>query len=425
MHTLKLTTQTLKRTAVRTAVMLTILVFAMAGTLRADDIVTHWNKVMLATMAAGGTNPLVSTRVAAIVQASVFDSVNGIQHKYKPFHADIPAPRGASVPAAVIESAYATLVALYPTQQAALDVERQASLAKLHASSTSISLGQQFGDLVAADILTWRSTDGFSTVLPPYLGGTNIGQWRPTPPDFTPGAAPQFATMTPWSIRAPNQFRPAGPPSLTSDEYAAAFNEVKLMGRATGSPRTLDQTSLAVFWAGNTPAYWNRIASYIINNHRQLTLIRKARVLALLNVAMADAGIACWDAKYVYQFWRPITAITLADLDGNPATEVDSTWTPLLVVTPSHPEYISGHSTVSGSAATVLANFFGDKNSFLIDSEKMPGVWRAFPSFSAAVLEIHNARVFGGIHYRFSCVEGSAVGASVARFVMQHSMRPI
>lgn len=425
MTTLKIRRTIGRSVAVRAFMLLPALVLMMTSVLRADDVVTHWNKVMLATIAAGKTNPLVTTRTAAIVQTAVFDSVNGILRKYTPIHANIPAPKGASVRAAVIESAYTTLVALYPGQQPALDVERRSSLAKLRASPNAIQLGLQFGALVAADILTWRSTDGFELEPPPFLGGDDIGQWRPTPPDFTPGASPQFATMVPWSIRSSNQFRPAGPPPLTSDEYAADFNEVKTMGRAINSPRTLDQTLLAIFWAGNTPAFWNRIASSVIDDHPRYTLIRKARVFALLNIAMADAAIACWDAKYYYEFWRPITAITLAHLDGNPDTDVDSSWTPLLGITPPHPEYISGHSTVSGSAARVLAHVFGDNTAFLIDSERVPGVWRAFPSFSQAVLEIHNARVFGGIHFRTACLHGSAVGTKVARFVLGHSIRPI
>jgi PAP2 superfamily len=400
------------------------LVLMTATVLRADDVVTHWNKVMLATIAAGGTDPITSTRTAAIVQAAVFDSVNGIERKYTPIHAHIQEPDGASISAAVIESAYATLVALYPDQRRALKAERKASLAKLHASPHAIKRGREFGALVAADILTWRSTDGFDQELPPYLGGTSIGQWRPTPTDFRPGALPQVATMVPWSIRSPNQFRPAGPPSLTSEEYAA-FNEVKTMGIADNSPHTPDQTLLALFWAGNTPAFWNRIALFVIANHPRLTLIREARVFALLNITMADAAIACWDAKYYYVFWRPITAITNADLDGNPDTDVDSSWTPLLGITPSHPEYVSGHSTVSASAAWVLAHLFGDNTPFLIDSEKVPGVWRAFPSFSQAVLEINDARVFAGIPFRTSCLGGNALGSEVARFALRHSIRPI
>ena len=414
-----------RNVAVRVSMALLVLVLTMASALRADDVVTHWNKVMLATIAAEGTDPVTSTRTAAIVQAAVFDSVNGIQREYTPIHADFSKPYGASVAAAVIQSAYATLVALYPDQRPTLKAERNSSLAKLHASPHARKLGLDFGARVAADILAWRSMDGFDQVLPPYLGGNDIGQWRPTPPDFRPGALPQVATMVPWSIRSPRQFRPAGPPALTSDEYAAAFNEVKTMGSALNSPRTPDQTLLALFWAGNTPAFWNRIANFVINEHLGLPLINKARVLALLNITMSDAAIACWDAKYYYVFWRPITAITLADLDGNPDTDVDSSWTPLLGGTPAHPEYVSGHSTVSASAAWVLAHFFGNDTPFVIDSEKVPGVWRAFPSFSQAVLEINDARVFAGIHFRTSCLDGNALGTKVARFVMRHSIRPI
>jgi membrane-associated phospholipid phosphatase len=425
MTTLKIPRTIDRSVAVRVSVIVPIVVLMMASVVRAEDVVTHWNKVMLDTIAAEGTDPITSTRAAAIVQAAVFDSVNGIQRKYTPIHADIAKPDGALVSAAVIESAYTTLLALYPHQRHALRTERKASLAKLHASPDAIKTGQEYGALVAVDILTWRSTDGFDQELPPFLGGDDIGQWRPTPPDFRPGALPQVATMVPWSITSPSQFRPAGPPSLTSDKYTEVFNEVKTMGIAGDSPRTPDQTLLAIFWAGNTPAYWNRIAISVIDKHPRLTLIQKARVFALMNITMSDAAIATWDAKYQYVFWRPITAITLADLDGNPATDVDPTWTPLLGGTPAHPEYISGHSTISASAAAVLAHVFGDTTAFLIDSERVPGVWRAFPSFSAAVLEIHDARVFGGIHFRTACLDGSVVGTAVAHYVIRHSMRPI
>jgi hypothetical protein len=411
--------------AARFCLILATLVLVMASTLRAQDVVTHWNKVMLATIAAGGTDPITSTRTAAIVQAAVFDAVNGIERKYTPIHANVPKPDGASESAAVIESSYSTLAALYPEQRQALKAERNKSLAKLDVGHDALKAGRDFGALVAADILTWRSTDGFDQELPVYLGGTNIGQWRPTPPDFRPGALPQVATMVPWSIQSPSQFRPAGPPSLTGSEYAAAYNEVKTMGSADNSPRTPDQTLLAIFWAGNTPAFWNRIAGSVINDHPGLSLIRKARVFALLNIAMADAAIACWDAKYRYQFWRPITAISLADVDGNPDTDVDFSWTPLLGVTPSHPEYVSGHSTVSAAGAVVLAHFFGDNTAFAIDSERIPGALRSFSSFSQAVLEVNDARVFAGIHFRTSCLDGNALGTKVAFFVMQQAMRPV
>jgi len=401
-----------------------VLVFMMTSVLRADDVVTHWNKVMLATISAAGTDPITSTRTAAIVQAAVFDSINGIERRYKSLHSDFRRPDDAAESAAVIESAYTTLVALYPDQRPNLRAERRASLAKLHDSPEAIRRGREFGAVVAEDILNWRCTDGFAPALPPFLGGTNIGQWRPTPPDFRPGALPQVATMVPWAIKSPSQFRPAGPPALTSAEYVAVFNEVRTMGSADSSIRTAEQELVAWFWAGNTRGYWNRIANTVVGRHPRLSLLRKARVFALLNVAMADAAIACWDAKYHYQFWRPVTAITNADLDANLATDIDPDWTPLLGATPAHPEYVSGHSTISAAAAAVLGEIFGDNTSFRIDSERVPGVWRRFSSFSSAVLEVNSARVFAGIHYRTSCLDGNKVGRAVAHFVMVRSMRP-
>lgn len=414
-----------RNVAQRFAMILPVLALTTSSMLRADDVVTHWNKVMLATIAAGGSDPITSTRTSAIVQASVFDSINGIQRKYTWIHADFRQPSGASASAAVIESAYVALVALYPDQQPDLNTERRRSLAQVHATADAIKKGREFGALVANDILNWRSTDGFAPSLPPFLGGTNIGQWRPTPPDFRPGALPQVATMVPWSIQSPDQFRPAGPPPISSARYAEVFNEVNTMGSADSSQRTDDQTLLAVFWAGNTPGYWNRIADTVIARHGRLSLLGKARILAFLNITMSDAAIACWDAKYHYQFWRPITAITMADLDGNPATDINVDWSPLSGVTPAHPEYASGYSTVSASAASVLAHFFGDRTSFRIDSERLPGVWRSFPSFSQAVLEVNDARVFAGIHFRTSCLDGNVLETNVARFVLRHSMRSL
>ena len=247
-----------------------------------------------------------------------FDSINGIERKYTPIHAEFRQPNGASASAAVIESAYIALVALYPDQEPDLEcrarrITRETSRDRgRHQERTRV-----WRALVANDILNWRSTDGFDEGQPPFLGGTNIGQWRPTPPDFRPGALPQIATMVPWSIKSPDQFRPAGPPSLSSARYAAVFNEVKTMGSADGSQRKDDQTLLAIFWTGNTPAYWNRIADTVVARHGRLSLLRKARILALLNITMSDAAIACWDAKYHYSSWRPITAIT----NGRPGWE--------------------------------------------------------------------------------------------------------
>jgi hypothetical protein len=228
--------------------------------------------------------------------------------------------------------------------------------------------------------------------------------------------------MTPWVVIRGNQFRLPPPPALGSAAYRADYLETKTMGDASASaPRTADQTALARFWNGNTALYWNRIASQI-SQQRSLSLVDSARVFGLLNVAMADAAIACWDGKYRYVFWRPVTAINQSDGNGAPITPPSPAWAPLLGVTPAHPEYPSGHSTVSGAAQTVLAELFGDATSFTIDSEVAGSTPRSFPSFSAALAEIHDARVFGGIHFRTACRLGSALGRDVANWVMAHAM---
>ena len=247
--------------------------------------------------------------------------------------------------------------------------------------------------------------------------------------------------MTPWAIQAPSQFRPAGPPALTSDRYAADFNETKTMGRATSTTRTPDQTVASWFWNSSTASYlWNNVALSLLEHDSRdgdqdndgggwherggSSLLAHARLLALLDVAIADAGIGCWDAKYTYVSWRPITAITLADTDGNPATEKDAGWLPLFA-TPAHPEYPSGHSCVTGAAAVVLAAAFGEHAHFTVDSDVMLGVTRSFKSFSSAVEEVKNARIFAGIHFRSATDDGQQLGQDVAEFVLANVALPV
>jgi hypothetical protein len=225
--------------------------------------------------------------------------------------------------------------------------------------------------------------------------------------------------MTPWVLQRPSQFRLPPPLALTSAEYAADYNEIKVMGVFSGSARSADQSELALFWAGNTPLDWNSTASQI-DSERSLSLSENAHLFALLNVAMADAGIACWDSKYRYVFWRPITAIRAGDTDGNPSTDPDPTWTPWLDFfpsgTPAHPEYPSGHSTVSGAAGFLLAAAFGNDTASRLPPKSDRERGRS-PSFSAAVAEIADARVFGGIHFRTSCVRANLLGQAVADYV--------
>jgi hypothetical protein len=394
------------------------------------DPVLEWIGIMNTTVIAGGTNPLATSRVVALVSASVFDAVNGIDPHFRPLHVKPNAPQDASRRAAAIQAAYVILVDLYPLQTGTLTAQRNASLAALALTikAQSIAAGVAWGQTVADAIWAWRLTDGIAPPPPPFEGvlgivGTPgaVGAWRPTPPLNAPGAGPQFASMTPWVLARPSQLRLPPPLALNSPEYAADLNELKIMGIFAGSSRTPDQSELALFWAGNTPLYWNRIAAQLAAE-RGLTLTENAHLFALLNVTMADAAIACWDSKYRYVFWRPITAIRA----GLTPADADPTWVPWLdfypAGTPAHPEYPSGHSTVSGSAAFILGEAFGENTAFTVTSDVRPGT-RSFSSFSDAVAEIANARVFGGIHFRTSCVRANTLGRAVADYVSRHALR--
>lgn len=410
----------------------------LAGATRADDDhrwrrghhadeVTEWNQHMLVAFRTANVSPLVATRSAALVSASVFDAVNGIERRYEPIHVDAKARGGASERAAAIQAAYATLVSLFPAQKPDLDSQLEDSLSALCGKGRgrrhpSIQRGLEWGQTVAEEILAWRSTDGFTPAPPAFVGGSAVGQWRPTPPANLPGAGPQFAYMTPWAINSTSQFRPPSPPALTSDEYLADYNETKLMGSATSTNRTADQTLACNFWAASSATYyWNRVA-VSLGDECRTTLSQNARLLATLNLAMADAAIACWEAKYHYVFWRPITAIPLAATDGHPDTLEDLSWT-TLIVTPNHPEYPSGHSTISGAAAAVLAAHFGDDSSFIVDSDVMLGVTRSFTSFSEALEEVKEARIFAGIHFRAACDDGQVTGIQVADYILDNSLQ--
>jgi hypothetical protein len=397
---------------------------ALASSVALADVITDWNLALIkATETAPVTPAPITTRVAAIVQAAVFDAVNGIERHYSPIFVQPAAPEGASVQAAAVEAAYVTLVDLYPAQQATFNQQKTASLAQITDSSLAVQQGLAWGQTVANQIWTWKSQDGFLNTDPPYLGGTNPGQWRPTPPAMAPGLDPQLATTIPWVLRSPSQFRAAGPPSLTSDQFTADFNETMSMGSATNSGRTADQTLAANFWqAGNPPDYWDQAALSLAQLH-QYSFSGRARLLALVNLGMADAMIGCWDSKYNYSFWRPITAIQLANTDGNPATPTNPTWTPL-IVTPPFPEYPSAHSCASGAAARILAETFGEATPFGVVSLAMPGVTRQFHNFTEALAEVANARVFGGIHFRTATIDGTSLGISVADYVMKNALLP-
>jgi hypothetical protein len=400
-----------------------------AASAAAQDAVTEWNlNAEKAVLASAINADAVSTaRVYVLMHAAIFDAVNGIERRYTPYHVDVAAPRRASRRAAVIGAAYTTLVALFPSQISTLDGELASSLASLSADdedpeqSESIDQGLAWGRQVANDILAWRSSDGFNTALPPVTGGQAPGQWRPTPPAFQSMVLPQVATMLPYAIASPSQFRPAGPPALDSAQYAANFNETKTLGSATSSIRTAEQTLIAHYWAGNASVSWNRVASSLAIAHHS-TLSKNARLFALMNLALGDATVAGWDSKLHFMSWRPVTAIPLAD-SLNPDTVADPNWTPLLN-TPRHPEYVSAHLIFSSAAAEVLAAYFGDDTTFSLESVGLPGVFRTYNSFSSALDEVTLARIYAGIHFRSACVDGRTMGTAIAQYVVEHVAQP-
>lgn len=434
-----------------------LLVFALGSAARADEV-TEWNKILFRSGVVASSTALNMSRITALVQTSVFDSVNGIERRYTPIHVAPAGPAGASSSAAAAQAAYSILSRLYgqgglftPNQQVTLDADLTASLARIavHDSAAAITSGRGWGQTVADAIWTWRSTDGFTLDPPTWVGFTTLGQWRPTPNDPYPGGFakgagyPQYSNSSPtmptvpWAIQSPSQFRPGGPPPLTSAQYAKDFNETKLMGSQTSNARSSDQTVYSWFWATGTSSYlWNHVAVSLLEPRGEngddkddrkdsrggSTLLRNARVLATLDIAMADAAIGCWDAKYTYNFWRPITAIRETTDDGNPATTPDTTWTPLFN-TPAHPDYPSGHSCVSGAAATILANEFGEGRHFDMTSDLLLGVTRSFRSFTGALEEVKNARVFAGIHFRTACDDGATLGKQVAQYVLLHKFQ--
>jgi hypothetical protein len=227
----------------------------------------------------------------------------------------------------------------------------------------------------------------------------------------------------PFVIPTASGFRPAGPPSLTSFEYAADFNEVKAIGEASSAVRTPDQTEAARFWAGTAPTFWNR-AAVAAALARNTTLSQNARLFALLNIAMADAGIAVWESKYHFEYWRPLTAIRLASTDGNPGTMEQADWTSL-VANPPYPEYASGHAALSGAAQAVLTAYFGRKMRVEGVSEGLPGVVRSWRNFSAAADEANEARIYSGIHFRFAVRDARIAGNDIGSYVVKHAAKPL
>jgi hypothetical protein len=386
--------------------------------------VIDWNQVLLSIVNTPGEQPanIQPTRNFAILHAAIYDAVNSIDRSHKPYLVSVRAPRDASETAAADAAAHTALVGLYPAEQTLIDADYAAELAQVP-DSPAKDKGVRLGEQVASELLAIRANDGSNVTPPPFIAGNAPGDYQLTPPNF---AAPVFTTwgqVTPFVLDRGDQFRPAPPPPLTSDAYAAAINEVKSLGSAASTTRTAEQTQIGRFWNPPIQNFWNQIADTVALAH-QSDLPTTARLFAALNLSFADSAIAFYDAKYTYRLWRPVTAIRLAGTDGNPNTVADPNWLPPSGNTAADPSYPGAHSTISAAGADVLASFYGDDQNFSVTSSALPGVTRSFTSFDAAAQEAGLSRIFSGQHTRLDHVAGLALGHDVAGFVLHNALLP-
>lgn len=385
------------------------------------DPVIEWNANALRTIVTANSPPPVTARNLAIVHAAIFDAVNSIEGRYAPYKFKLVAPVGTSAEAAAVSAAYEVLVKLYPKQKATLDTYLSNSLAKI-TDGQSETDGLALGKAIATSLVALRSTDGAGKTVT-YSPEATPGKWRPTAPDFRSAALPQWKDLTCFTIISGSQFRPTAPPALTSRKYAKDVNQVKELGRRNSRKRTDDQTEIAKFWADEAgtytpPGHWNQLTEGVVANQGD-SLLNNARTFALLNISLADAGVAAWDAKYTYSTWRPIDAVQNADSDGNRATKAQKGWQPLLT-TPNHPDYVSGHSTFSGAAAQVLTQIYGKKFSFTTNSVGLAGIERSYKSFNAAADEAGMSRIYAGIHTESANEAGLTSGRALGRYIVKN-----
>ena len=393
---------------------------SLPGPLRAD-VVTDWNLTTLQA-AAAGLNPQRQHRVAARVHAAMHDAVNSVAPRYEAYAVQVSPSGEASVEAAAVQAAYGMLIRLLPAQANMLNAARSASLSAIP-DGPAKEEGLAVGEAVAGQIVALRSSDG-SDVDGTYTFGSGPGEYQRTPPTFGNPSIPAFRFVRPFVLKSGDQFRAEGPPRLKSDRYAADFNEVKRLGSVNSAERTAEQTEIALCDAEPALPMWNRVARSV-TAQRQTGLVENARLFALLNLAMVDANIACWDSKYTYRFWRPVTAIPLADTDGNDATEADPAWTPLRP-TPLHPEYPSAHACVSNAAAKVLTSLFGNHIAFSMATSTCPaGVVRSYDSFQGLADEVGDSRIYIGFHFRSAIRHGANLGHQVGHWTSHRFLRPL
>jgi len=387
---------------------------------RSGAIVVAWNQELLHIVQTPGDQPanVHPTRSFAITHAAIYDAVVSITRDDPPYLVSLTAPREARIDAAAAQAAHDSLTALYPKLQPELDALLASQLASIPDGKPRQD-GIRVGAEVAAQLVLDRANDGSAVVPPPFIAGSQPGDYRPTPPNFSVPVFTGWANVAPFVIGSASQFRPVPPPAVTSEAYASALNETKSLGQSTSTTRTADQTVIAKFWAPPIWNTWNEIADRAVTAHHT-KLEASARLFAVLNLTFADSVIAFYDAKYHFLVWRPITAIRLGDTIGNPAITGDPSWTPL-AVTAADPSYPGAHSTVSAAGASVLSAFFGGDGQIDVTSDALPGSVRTFASYSAIATEAGLSRIYAGQHTPLDDAAGQHLGTQVAQFVLLSS----
>lgn len=409
----------------------------VANTPTAADsaVLNQWNAIAQAQTIALRPTAHGQSRGIAMVQGAVYDAVNAIDRGYQPYLLDVvdlDIDPSASYSAAIATAAHHVLVEIVDaTQVPTLNVTWADNLAAI-ADGPSEDEGVAAGAAAAQAMIDFRENDGF---LDPFVFdiGTEPGDWRPTTPTALDPDA-WVGNLKPFLIETPDQFRSRGPNRLNSGIYTREFNEVKELGSLTSTTRTADQTTAAIFWQAPPIALWNPLFRNLSTEH-EFDAVEEARLLAMINLAAADAAIACWNDKYYWNFWRPIAAIREADTDGNRHTIADPAWQSLFdpstettppLGTPPFPDHPSGHGCLSGAVLNTARDFFGtDRVAFDVNSGRFPGQPRQFERFSDAIDEIIDARVWGGIHFRTADEQGAFIGKQVAHWIDHHYFQPV
>src|SRR5829696_460345 len=401
-------------------VLVMVSVLAAPAVARADAV-TEWNKTAAtaAITIANRPGPLAMIRLA-MVHGAVYDAVNSIERGHAPYLVLAPAQPWDSRDAAAATAAYRVLVNILPAQASSFDALYAASLAAVPEGAAKDG-GIAAGEAAAAAMIAARANDGrFGPFT--FTAGATPGAWRPTPP-FAVDPASWVAFVTPFLLESPSQLRSDGPNPLTSDEYAADFAEVKELGSRTSATRSADQTDMARFWADPSAQFWSSVLPSI-SADQQLSLAENARYFAMVYTAGADGAVSCWNDKAYWSFWRPVTAIRMADLDGNPATVADPDWEPLLV-TPPFPDHPSGHSCMAGAIVRTLQSYFGTDKIAFSGLSRNSQTTRSFDRLSDALKEVIDARVYSGIHFRTADVQGAVIGKKVVHWLDKHYFQPV